>query len=179
LIDLATQPTIGPISLTLAVFILFFIIAFVVLHYTAFGRHVFIIGNNKDAAQFSGVDVKRVKMTLFVVSGFVSALAGMFYTWRLGAVRSDLAQGFELDIITMVLLGGVSIFGGSGTFVGVGLSILIVLSLRNGMSLDGVTGNTQSAIIGVLLILSVLIPNLLQEANKLRKQRGSAIQSGT
>ncbi|MBX3084275.1 MAG: ABC transporter permease [Anaerolineae bacterium] len=178
-IDLATQPTIGPISLTLAVFIVFFIIAFVVLHFTAFGRHVFIIGNNKDAARFSGVDVKRVKMTLFVVSGFVSALAGLFYAWRLGAVRSDLAQGFELDIITMVLLGGVSIFGGSGTFVGVGLSILIVLSLRNGMSLDGVTGNTQSAVIGVLLILSVLIPNLLQEANRFFKQRGSAVQSGS
>jgi rhamnose transport system permease protein len=179
LINYATQPTIGPISLTLAVFFVFFIIAFVVLHFTAFGRHVFIIGNNKDAARFSGVDVKRVKMTLFVVSGFVSALAGLFYAWRLGAVRSDLAQGFELDIITMVLLGGVSIFGGSGTFVGVGLSILIVLSLRNGMSLGGVTGNTQSAIIGVLLILSVLIPNLLQEANRFRKQRGSAVQSGS
>lgn len=168
-IDLATNPSVGPLSMTLAVFIICFIIAAIVLHLTAFGRHVYIIGNNKDAARFSGVDVQRVKLTLFVVSGLVSALAGLFYAWRLGAVRSDLAQGFELDIITMVLLGGVSIFGGSGTFAGVGLSILIVLSLRNGMSLDGVTGNTQSAVIGVLLILSVLVPNLVQDARRVLK----------
>jgi rhamnose transport system permease protein len=177
-ISLATNPSLGPLSATLAVFIVLFIIAAIVLHFTAFGRHVYIIGNNKDAARFSGVDVRRVKMTLFVVSGVVSALAGLFYAWRLGAVRSDLAQGFELDIITMVLLGGVSIFGGSGTFVGVGLSILIVLSLRNGMSLDGVTGNTQSAVIGVLLILSVLVPNLAQEAQRFLKQRG-VVKSST
>jgi rhamnose transport system permease protein len=168
-IDLATNPSVGPLSMTLAVFIICFLIAAIVLHLTAFGRHVYIIGNNKDAARFSGVDVQRVKLTLFVVSGVVSALAGLFYAWRLGAVRSDLAQGFELDIITMVLLGGVSIFGGSGTFAGVGLSILIVLSLRNGMSLDGVTGNTQSAVIGVLLILSVLVPNLVQDARRVLK----------
>jgi rhamnose transport system permease protein len=101
-------------------------------------------------------------MALFVASGFVSALAGLLYAARLGSVRGDMAQGFELDIITMVLLGGVSIFGGSGNFLGVGLSILVILSLRNGMGLANITGNTQTSVIGALLILSVLLPNMAQ-----------------
>ena len=75
-------------------------------------------------------------------------------------MRGDAATGFELDIITIVLLGGVSIFGGSGNLLGVGLSILIILNLRNGMGLANITGNTQTSVIGGLLILSVLVPNL-------------------
>jgi rhamnose transport system permease protein len=98
------------------------------------------------------------------MSGFISALAGILYAARLGAVRSSTAQGFELDIITIVLLGGVSIFGGVGSMVGVLLSIVLVLNLRNGMTIGGITGNTQTGVIGLLLILSVLIPNLVSRA---------------
>jgi rhamnose transport system permease protein len=108
------------------------------------------------------VRVKLVKLTLFAASGLIAALAGILYTARLGSVRGDMATGFELDIITMVLLGGVSIFGGSGNILGVGLSILVILNLRNGMGLANITGNTQTSVIGALLILSVLVPNLAQ-----------------
>src|SRR5207302_2307486 len=134
---------------------------FVILHYSAFGRVTYVIGNNKDAARMSGVQVRRIKMTLFIASGFISALAGLLYVSRLGAVRASIAEGFELDIITMVLLGGVSIFGGSGTMAGVILSILVVLNLRNALALANATGNTQAGVIGALLILSVLVPNLV------------------
>jgi rhamnose transport system permease protein len=99
-------------------------------------------------------------MFLFTASGLISALAGIIFAARLGAVRGDMGLSFELDIITMVLLGGVSIFGGSGTIYGVILSIFIVLYLRNGMSLSNITGHVQTGVIGGLLILSVLIPNL-------------------
>ena len=136
-------------------------LAGVLLHKTAFGRGVFVIGNNPDVARFSGLDVRRTKLLLLTASGFVAGVAGIFYAARLGSVRGDLALGFELDIITMVLLGGVSIFGGSGTIVGVGLSILIVLNLRNGLGLANVESNTQTGIIGAILIGSVLLPNLL------------------
>ena len=105
--------------------------------------------------------MRRTKLLLLTASGFVAGVAGIFYAARLGSVRGDLALGFELDIITMVLLGGVSIFGGSGTIVGVGLSILIVLNLRNGLGLANVESNTQTGIIGAILIGSVLLPNLL------------------
>ncbi|PJF24816.1 MAG: ATPase, partial [Phototrophicales bacterium] len=153
------QPVLGPLTLGIVVFITLFVVGAIILHRSAFGRYVYAIGNNKEAAIYAGVRVRRVKMTLFIASGIVAALAGLLIAARFGAVRGNTADGFELDIITMVLLGGVSIFGGSGTLVGVGLAILIILNLRNGMSLINITGNTQTLVIGVLLILSVLIPN--------------------
>ena len=103
-------------------------------------------------------------MWLFIASGFIAALAGVLLAARLGAVRGSTAEGSELNIITMVLLGGVSIFGGTGTLTGVALSILIILNIRNGMSLVNLTGNVQPGVIGALLILSVLIPNLVGRA---------------
>ncbi|MCB0155809.1 MAG: ABC transporter permease [Anaerolineae bacterium] len=156
---LGQQPILGPLPLSLIIFFVLVAVAVVVLQYSAFGRYIYVIGNSSDVARFSGVKVKRVKMSLFIISGFIAALAGLLLAARLGAVRGNTAEGFELDIITMVLLGGVSIFGGSGTLTGVGLAILLILNLRNGMSLVNVTGNTQTGVIGMILILSVLIPN--------------------
>ena len=156
----------GLASLALLVFGLAFVILFavvaIVLHLSGFGRLVYVMGNNLQAARYSGIRVRRVKMSLFVASGVNAALAGLLYAARLGSVRGDMAQGFELDIISIVLLGGVSIFGGSGNLAGVGLSILVILNLRNGMGLANITGNTQTCVIGALLILSVLVPNIVQ-----------------
>jgi len=160
--SLGQQPVFGPVTASIVIFFVLFAVVAVVLHSSALGRLVYVIGNNLQAARYSGVRVKWVKMALFGASGFIAALAGVLYAARLGAVRGDMATGFELDIITMVLLGGVSIFGGSGNLVGVGLSILVVLNLRNGMGLANITGNTQTSVIGALLILSVLVPNLTQ-----------------
>jgi rhamnose transport system permease protein len=160
---LGQQPFLGALPLALIIFVILFAMFAVVLHYSAFGRYVFVIGNNREAARYSGVRVRQVKMTLFVVSSLIASLAGILYAARLGAVRASTAEGFELDIITIVLLGGVSIFGGKGTLAGVGLSILLVLCLRNGMNLLFITGETQRTVIGILLILSVLIPNLAQD----------------
>jgi rhamnose transport system permease protein len=157
---------IGPFPGALIIFAILFVIVGIVLHYSAFGRYVYIIGNNKEAALYSGIKVRRVKMTLFVCSSLAAAMAGVLYAARLGAVRGDSGEGFELDIITMVLLGGVSIFGGKGTLVGVGLSILVVLNIRNGMSLGDLSGDIQTSVIGSLLILSVLVPNLAQQAQE-------------
>ena len=159
---LGQQPILGPLTLSLIIFFVLFAVFAVLLHASAFGRLIYVIGNNAEAARYSGVKVRRMKMALFIISGVVAALAGLLYAARLGSVRGDMAEGFELDIITIVLLGGVSIFGGSGNLVGVGLSILIILNLRNGMGLANITGNTQTSVIGGLLILSVLVPNLTE-----------------
>ena len=159
---LGQQPLVGPVTIAIIIFAVLFIGTAIVLHGSALGRLVYVIGNNAQAARYSGVRVKLVKLTLFAASGLIAALAGILYTARLGSVRGDMATGFELDIITMVLLGGVSIFGGSGNILGVGLSILVILNLRNGMGLANITGNTQTSVIGALLILSVLVPNLAQ-----------------
>lgn len=161
---LGQQPLVGPLPLSLIIFFILFVIALIVLQYAAFGRYIYVIGNSSEVARYSGVKVQQVKMALFIASGTIAALAGLLLAARLGAVRGNTAEGFELDIITMVLLGGVSIFGGSGTLIGVGLAILLILNLRNGMSLVNITGNTQTGVIGALLILSVLIPNWASQA---------------
>ncbi|MFN3335550.1 MAG: ABC transporter permease, partial [Caldilinea sp.] len=157
---LGQQPLIGPFPLSMIVFFVLLLFAIIILQYSGFGRYVYVIGNSKDVARYAGVHVQRTKMILFVASSTVAALAGLLYAARLGAVRGDIASGFELDIITMVLLGGVSIFGGSGSLWGVLLSVLIILNLRNGMGLANLSGHVQTGVIGVLLILSVLAPNL-------------------
>lgn len=172
--DLGQKAVLGPLTLSIVIFIVGLVLAIVILQYSGFGRYVFVIGNNKEVARFSGVQVRRVKMILFMASGFVAALAGILFAARLGAVRGSTAEGFELDIITMVLLGGVSIFGGTGTLFGVLLSILLVLNLRNGMGLLNISGNTQTGVIGSLLILSVLVPNIAARVQQeIQRRRGA------
>lgn len=161
----------GPFPLALWLFVILLLAMGVLLHRTTFGRQVVVIGTSADVARFSGLNVARVKTVLFLMSGVISALAGLLYAARLGSVRGDSGLGFELDIITMVLLGGVSIFGGKGSMTGVVLSILIILNLRNGMALLNITGHVQTGVIGLLLIGSVLLPNIISD---LRGRRGSA-----
>jgi rhamnose transport system permease protein len=159
---LGQQPVVGPLTASILIFFLLFIFFAIVLHGSFLGRLIYAVGNNAQAARYSGVRVGLVKAELFIASAAVAALAGVLYAARLGSVRGDMAEGFELDIITAVLLGGVSIFGGKGNLAGVAIAILIILNLRNGMGLADITGNTQNYVIGGLLILSVLAPNVWQ-----------------
>ena len=169
--ELGQKGLIGPLPLSLVLFFVLLVLLGVLLHRTGFGRQVVVIGTNAEVARFSGVDVARVKAILFVMAAVISAVAGVLYAARLGSVRGDSALGFELDIITMVLLGGVSIFGGKGSMAGVFLAILIILNLRNGMALMNITGHVQTGVIGILLILSVLLPNIV---NALRARSARA-----
>lgn len=173
---LGQQPLVGAFPLALIVFAALVVTATVLLQFSGFGRYVYVVGSSREVARFSGVRVTRVKLAVFAMSGITSAFAGVLLAARLGAVRGSTAEGFELDIITMVLLGGVSIFGGSGTMAGVFLSILVILNLRNGLALANATGNTQAGVIGALLILSVLVPNLVAAARS-RHWRGSPVEA--
>ncbi|MCB0201153.1 MAG: ABC transporter permease [Anaerolineae bacterium] len=175
--NLGQKPLVGGLPFALILFIAGVALAIVILQYSGFGRSVYVIGNNKDVARYSGVNVRRVKMWLFIASGFIAGLAGILYAAHLGAMRGSTADGFELDIITMVLLGGVSIFGGTGSLWGVLLSILIILNLRNGMGLANISGEIQKGFVGVLLILSVLAPNIfgrVQESYNRRRRLSAA-----
>ena len=133
-----------------------------VLHRTWIGRQIFAIGKNKEAARFSGIQVARVKTLLFVVSGTLSALAGVVLTARLSSARADNAQGFVLDVVTATLLGGVNIFGGEGTIAGVVLAVFVIGVLRNGLTLADVSPDAQSVVVGALLILSVAGPTAVR-----------------
>ena len=155
------EPVLGPITLAMIVYFGLLALAATTLGAAGYGRRTYVIGASSPVARLSGVNVVRHKVTIFMLSGFIGALAGVLYAAHLGAVRGSTATGFELDIITIVLLGGVSIFGGSGTMLGVFLSTVLVLNIRNGLGLLNVPGHTQTGFVGVLLILSVLVPNLL------------------
>ncbi|MGI9598900.1 MAG: ABC transporter permease [Acidimicrobiales bacterium] len=157
--SLGQSGLIGPLPFSVIVFAVAVLFGGVLLSRTGLGRRAYVIGDNAEMARFSGIDVATYKIRLFVVSGAVASFAGVLFAARLGSVRGDLASGFELDIITMVLLGGVSIFGGTGSMVGVFTSILIVLNLRNGLGLANVEANTQTGIIGLILIVSVVLRN--------------------
>jgi rhamnose transport system permease protein len=159
--DLGRDEILGPLPFSLVLFLVGLVVGGVVLHRSAFGRTVFVVGNNAEVARYSGVDVVRSKIALFTMSATVAGVAGVLFAARLGSVRANIGEGYELDIITMVLLGGVSIFGGSGTLPGVALAICIVLNLRNGLGLANVEANIQTGMIGALLIVSVLARNLL------------------
>ena len=175
---LGQQGFIGDLPFAILVFVVLFLFFYVVLQRSGFGRKTYLIGNNRNVADFAGIDTAKHKMILFIASGLVAALAGLLFAARVGAVRGDVANGFELDIITIVLLGGVSIFGGSGSLVGTLLAALIVLNLRNGMALMNVTGHIQTGVIGILLIASVIAPRLnlgfLMGRSKGTKTEGAA-----
>src|SRR6476659_3939224 len=110
-------------------FVVLAVIFGVTLHRTAVGRSIFAIGANDEAARFAGLRVKRVKFWLFVISGVVSALAGLVYTFRFGSARADNGTGLELSVVACVLLGGVSIFGGRGNLLGVIAAVFLLGTL--------------------------------------------------
>jgi rhamnose transport system permease protein len=158
--DLGQKGLIGPVPFGLIAFAVLFVGLYILLQRTGFGRKTYVIGTNRDVADYAGIDTGRHKIIIFTMSGAISAFAGLLFAARVGAVRGDVANGFELDIITMVLLGGASVFGGTGTLFGTLMAILIVLNLRNGMALDNVTGHRQTGVVGLLLIGSVLVPRI-------------------
>ena len=132
----------------------------VLLHFTTFGRMVYAIGNNPTAARFSGIRVDRVRFCLFLLTGVMSGLAAVCLTSRLGSTRSSIATGFELEVVTMVVLGGVSILGGSGSIPGVVIAALVMGLVTFGLGLLNVPGIVMSIIIGLLLIAVIAIPRL-------------------
>ncbi|MDR5735354.1 ABC transporter permease [Caballeronia sp. LZ025] len=143
----------------------------VLLQATPFGRSLYAIGANPTAAQFSGIDVAKTKLRLFMMSGAMAALAGVVYTLRFTSARGDNGEGFELSVIAAVLFGGVSIFGGRGSMIGVLLSLVIIGVLRNALTLADVSSETLTIVTGALLLSSVLIPNLVARWRAAREKR--------
>jgi rhamnose transport system permease protein len=159
-----------PIPFSVGLFCVFALIFGLVLHRTTFGRYLYSIGNNQEASLYSGVPVVRIKMIIFTISGFMSALTGMVLAARFGSTRPDIGFGLELAVITAAVLGGVDINGGRGTMVGAALALLLVGLMRFGMGLLNIQGPVQDIAIGLLLVLSILLPRLA------RKTSGGGLQ---
>ena len=150
------------ISFELVLFAIFAMIYWAVLHRSTFGRAVYAIGNNATAAQFSGIRVQRVRFILFLLTGVMSGVAAVCLTSRLGSTRPSIATGWELEVVTMVVLGGVNILGGSGTIPGVVLAAIIRGMVTFGFGLLNVPGIVMSVFLGVLLIGVIALPRLLR-----------------
>ena len=156
------------ITYSTAIFAVLAVIFGVVLHATPVGRSIFAMGASPEAALFAGIRVKRIKTILFMVSGLVCAFAGVLYTFRLSTAVSDNGVGLELDVVAIVLVGGISIFGGQGSIPGVVLGVLAFAGIQNALLLTNFNQEASGVVAGGLLLLSVFGRNAASYASRLR-----------
>lgn len=138
------------------------VIAAIVLGMSTFGRATYVTGANAVAARFSGIPVDRTILLIYTASGLISGLAAIIFVSRVSTTRSDMGTGLELDVITAVVLGGTSIFGGRGTIIGTMLGLALMQALKNGLALAGVKGDGTIVVIGLILIATIIISNLVR-----------------
>jgi len=148
------------LSYSIGIFLVMAVIYGVILHGSPMGRKIFAIGLQEEAAFFSGVRVTRIKFWLYALSGLICAFAGVLWTFRFATSRYDAGTGLELNVVAIVLFGGVSIFGGRGSILGVVLATAITGSLQESLTLINVDPQVQNIVVGVLLLASVVVPNL-------------------
>lgn len=143
------------------IFLIFVGIFGFILHFTTVGRRIYAIGNNATAARFAGINTKTYRLWIFTVTGLMCGLASILLTSRIGSTRPNIAMGWELEIITLVILGGVNILGGSGRIFGVVIAVFVIGMVMFGFSLLNVPGIVMSIFIGFLLIATLMFSNLL------------------
>jgi rhamnose transport system permease protein len=160
------------IAYSAGIFAVLAIICAVVLHATPLGRSLYAIGLQPEAAQFAGIRVQRIRFGLFVLSGLICSFAGILFTLKNSSASYGAGTGLELNVVAIVLFGGVSIFGGRGTVLGVVLSVIIVGSLTQALTQAHVAAEKQNIVIGVLLLVSVVIPNAAEAVRRIRARLG-------
>lgn len=148
------------ISFEFVAFVVLAVIYGIILHKTNFGRAVYAIGNNATGALFSGIRVQRVKFILFLLTGLMAGVAAICLTSRLGSTRPSIAFGWELEVVTMVVLGGVNILGGSGSIPGLVIAAFVMGLVTFGLGLLNVPGIVMSIVIGALLISVIALPRI-------------------
>ncbi|CAA7601314.1 Branched-chain amino acid transport system / permease component [Acididesulfobacillus acetoxydans] len=159
----------GSIPFILVVFAVAAVIFGLLLHKTNFGRRVYAIGNNEIASLYSGIQIGRIKLIIYTLTGFMSGVAALFLSSRMGSTRSDMATGYELNAIAMVVLGGVNIMGGRGRMIGAIIAVFIIGFLKYGLGLINMSSQVVLIVIGLLLAVSVALPNIKKSGGKQRK----------
>jgi rhamnose transport system permease protein len=147
-------------TVTLLFFIIAAVLFYLVLHNTSYGRKIFAIGANEQTAIYSGVNTKRVKLSLFIISGMIASIAGIATMSRLLLVRYDMNLNTEIDVVIMVLLGGADINGGRGSILGTFIAVILVIILKTGLIIANVTADAQMFVMGLILLVSIIIPNI-------------------
>jgi rhamnose transport system permease protein len=162
------------ITYSTAIFVVLAIIFGVLLHATPFGRSIYAMGASAEAAQFAGIRVKRIKTILFMLSGLICSLAGVLYTFRLDTAVQNNGLGLELDVVAIVLLAGVSIFGGKGSIIGVVLAVLAFAGIQNALLLTNFNQEATGIVTGALLLASVFVPIVARWLRHLPRLLGKA-----
>ena len=150
------------VPVQLWVFLALAVLAAFILGLTPFGRTAYAAGSNATAAEFSGLPVKRTLLLIYTMAGLFSAIAAVIFVSRVSTTRSDMGTGLELDVITAVVLGGTSIFGGRGTILGTLLGLVVMQALKNGLLLAGVKGDATIVVIGFVLMGTIILTNLFR-----------------
>ncbi|MDF2613173.1 MAG: transporter permease [Clostridia bacterium] len=163
---------VGPIPFMLIAFIVFAVLFGLLLHKTTFGRSVYGMGNNITACRYSGIKTDKIKVIVSTLMGVMAAVTALFLVSRTGSARPNIAIGYEMDVIAMVVLGGISTLGGKGRMLGAIISIFIIGLLRYGLGLINVPAQALMIIIGIILIIAVTIPNI--NLDKLTKKKVAA-----
>lgn len=143
------------VPVPVVIMIVIAIIAWIALRYTRFGLHVYTTGGNEETTRLAGISTDRIKLSVYMISGFLAALAGVLLTARLWSAQPNAASGWELDAIAAPVIGGVSLFGGAGGVGGAVIGAFIIGILSNGLNLMGVTSYYQQVIKGLVFILAV------------------------
>ncbi len=164
----------GMIPYEFLVFLGFALLFYVLLHRTIIGRNLFAYGNNPEAALYSGIQVNAYRFWFFTLNGAMCGVAAAFLTSRIGATRPNMALGWDMETIAMVVLGGVSIMGGSGTMLGVLLSVFIMGMLTFGLGLVNIPGILMTVVVGCLLIGAIATPIVARKLTDWRRERAGA-----
>lgn len=162
-VDWFKQLYFGKVGEIYYIFIVFCVLAVVfglVMHKTVFGRQMYAVGENRKAARYAGVNVERVRLIVFTLTGLMCGIAAMFYSAKTGSIKSDVAQGYELDAICVCVLGGISTAGGKGTLPGAMIAFFTIALLKYGLGMVNIKGQIINVIIGALLVLVVMIPTI-------------------
>lgn len=155
--------TLGPVPYALIVFVILAIIFTIMLNKTKLGRQIYAIGSNRTASVFSGIKVARIRILAYTLAGLLSGLTAIFLTSRMSSTRPNIGYSYELDIISMVVLGGISTSGGKGRLSGSLIAIFVIGYLKYGLGLNNISSQILMVIIGMLLVISVLTPNVLSK----------------
>jgi len=157
------QGFIGPIPVPILILVVLFLIFFYILQKTKLGRYTLAIGTNKDAARLVGIDINKIKIIIFSISGFLSAVAGILLTSRTEAAVPTAGQGYELDVIAAVVIGGTSMTGGKANLIGTIIGAILMTTIRNGLNLLGINALLHQVVIGIFILIAVGIDSRISQ----------------
>lgn len=160
------QGLIGPVPIPVIIFLTFALLAYTVLRYTRYGRYIYAVGGNQEAARLSGLNVNRLVMSVYLITGFFAGLSGFLLSSRLNSAEVIAGMGYELTVIAGVVIGGTSLFGGEGGVFGTVVGVLLIGVLNNGLTLINVSPYYQQVIIGTIIVLAVYLDQLIKRRRR-------------